>query len=86
MVVWNISTSQSFILEFIGLFTHTSVPIRTETHGIYAAVALKSDHLVQNHDRLFPTMSRQFTLIFFFFTLPDKNVSVKYKRLLNKQD
>ena len=85
MVVWKISTSQSFILEFIGLFIHTSVPIRTETHGRYVAVALKFDHLVQNHDRLLPTMSRQFALIF-FFTLPDKNVSVKDERLLNRED
>ena len=84
MVVWKISTSQSFIIVFICLFIHTSVPIRTETHGRYVAVALKFDHLVQNHDRLLPTMSREFAFNF-FFTLPDKNLLLKNVRLLNRE-
>ena len=81
MVVWKISTSQSFIIAFICLFIHTSVPIRTETHGRYVAVALKFDHLVQNHDRLLPTMSREF-----FLTSPDKNLLLKDVRFLNGED
>ena len=85
MVVWKISTSQSFILEFIGLFIHTSVPIRTETHGRYVAVALKFDHLVQNHDRFLPTMSREFAFNF-FLTSPDKILLLKHVRLLNRED